>query len=316
MHVKKYPLRRLIQVLIASVALQFGIFSFGSWPAFAAPTSLTVVSTGGVAEGSGWSFSSGELAATSAVSINASDIEAKLSLASLTLVADSITINTDITTTSSNSLTFKSTGDVKAIAGVDISTNGGNVTLQANSADAGVGQIWLGNLAGAGGSITTNGGHIFLGGGSNLSTGFAMASTTFEATKVSAGIAMYGFGLNASGGNITLRGSGSVSANARAILIEQNTAATRSSIQTTGSGEVSITGDGSPLQFTSNRWGPTFSGLNITTGAGDIRINGKAGTGAGNARGIVFSNTNMTSTTGNILIYDTTDGSSPNYSGM
>jgi hypothetical protein len=75
---------------------------------------LTIVANGGANEGSGWSYSNGVLRPTSstAVSVNASAVLAKLNQDHLTIEASSVTVNANVTSTFANDLTLKSPGNI------------------------------------------------------------------------------------------------------------------------------------------------------------------------------------------------------------
>jgi uncharacterized repeat protein (TIGR02543 family) len=91
---------------------------------------ITIVSSGGASENSGWVYANNTIypSSSSAVSINASDIVSKLGLGELNIVASCISIEANIQyTTNSNSLSIITNShiDVKA----NIITNGGNITF-------------------------------------------------------------------------------------------------------------------------------------------------------------------------------------------
>jgi hypothetical protein len=289
--------------------------------AFASTGALTIVGSGGAAENSGWTYSSGQITLTTTpVSINASDIVGKLT-SDLVISAASILVNASIvTTTSGVDLTLQATGNIQVNDGVSISTQGGDITFQSDSDASGVGSILLGSTSNPStvnstGSIDSNGGRIVLSGGSNPLTGYAMASSLLASSKPAGGVAAYGFNVQADGGNIIVRGSSGANTNitTRAVQLENN-AAGRQIFETNGSGTIQITGDGSSIGF-DNPWGINSNGLTIRTVSGAINLTGKANTGIANARGLAISNSSILSTSGNISLDDITDGSHLNYSG-
>lgn len=307
----------------ASIALASLVLVSGSPlpAAFASTGALTIVGTGGAAENSGWSYSSGEITLTTTpVSINASDIVSKLS-SDLTLSAASIFVDASIVATTSNvDLTLKATGNIQVDDGVIISTQGGDITFQSDADASGVGSILLGSTSNPAtvnstGLIDSNGGRILLSGGLNPLTGFAMASSLLASSKPAGGVAGYGFNVQADGGNIIVRGSSGANSGitTRAVQMEGNSAG-RQIFETSGSGSIQITGDGSSIGF-DNPWGVNSNGLTLRTVSGDITLTGKANTGIGNARGLAISNTSILSTSGDISLDDITDGSAANYSG-
>lgn len=310
------------KVLISiAVAFLLIFISLGtSTPANAAPGTgtLTIVASGGSPLNSGWTYSSGllEVTSNSNVSIDASEIVYYLS-SDLVVSAAKIQINSAISSSTSSDLTLQSVGNINVAGGVNISTNGGDITLQSNSTNLGIGSIRLGSSGDSNtGIIDSNGGLILLSGGSNPLTGFAMASTDLSTGKPAAGVSAYGFNVRADAGSIIVRGSSGANASTstRAVLFETN-ASGRQAFETTGSGSISIVGDGSSIGL-NNPWGITTSGANFTTVNGQINLTGKANTAISNARGLAITNATFTSTSGDIFLDDITNGSSVNYSGM
>ena len=309
-------MRKPIAITGALVLAGAGFLPISSVPALAATSgTLTVVSSGGANEGTGWTYSSGLIELSANTSINSSDIEAKLALGDLTLYADAIQVNDDLSF-GTNNLTLKATESIQIPGGVTVTSTGGDVTLQADSDDSGAGHIKLGTLATDNGGITTGGGDIVLSGGSNPLVGYAMATSSQETGKPSAGVAFYGVDINAGGGDLLVRGGSGAhtSYSTREVMFELTTASGTTTMRTSGLGTVTIVGDGSSIAA-GNPWGITISGLGITTGSGDVSLSGKANTGATNARGVVAGGLVIDSTSGNVLIEDTTDGSGANYSG-
>lgn len=277
---------------------------------------ITIVETGGSSEGSTWSYNSSfrRIEAGSTTSINADVIEAFLGSGDLTIWADEIVISTNLDWTS-NRLTFRSEGSIRMPGGLTINSGGGDVLFQADSDDSGFGEIRLGTLATNGGSITTGGGDISLVGGSDPSVGFAKSTSSSETGKPAAGVALYGFDLDAGGGDVTIRGAGSTSVSTRAVMFERGSASYVSSITTSGNGAVSIVGDGSNIQAGSNAWGVTISALDITNGSGAIEIRGTGNPSVSNSRGIVAGTFTVSSNSGDVDLIDYSDSSSANYLG-
>jgi hypothetical protein len=308
-------LKKYLAVLGAVLLSSVGLLPLSVAPAAGATSgTLTVVASGGAAENSGWTYSAGLIELSSNSSINASDIQAKLALGDLVLFADEIQINASLSF-GSNNLTFKSKGSIRMPGGVTITATGGNILFQADSDDSGVGEIRLGNLITDDGSISSGGGNITLSGGSNPATGFAMATSGFVNPKPAAGVALFGFDLHAGGGDVLIRASSGSNGliSTRSFLATSTTAAAISSITTSGGGQVSILGDGSAINH-GNAWGVTIEGLNITTDAGDVLLQGE-GRLSGNGRGIVATGLNVTSQAGEVLIQDLTDGTGFSYNG-
>lgn len=292
----------------------------------AAGSDVTIVASGGAAQGTSWDVSGGVLTSTSAASVNASDISGLLNSGNLIIDASSLLIQDSITSTSGHNLTFKSTGNIRVIGGVGISTGGGNVTFQSDSDESGAGSTRLGGGTGSSsnspadstvGFVNSGGGNIIFSGGLNVDTGFARASSDYgyiNGSKPRAGVAIYGFNIDAAGGNIVIRSSGgTINTSTRGLMIEQNVT-TRARITTSGSGSIQIIGDGSTIAATT-AWGAVMSGVYITSGSGNISVNGKGNTAYGNARGIASSNVSYQSSSGTITLNDETDGTAANYSG-
>jgi hypothetical protein len=298
----------------------------------AAGLDVTISSAAGDAQGTTWDVSGGVLTSTSNATINSTTISSLLGNANLTIDATSLLIQDSITATNGYNLILKATSNIRVVGGVAISTGGGNVIFQSDSDASGSGSTRLGGgisgAAGVGaspnsaadstvGKISSGGGNIVFSGGTDINTGFAKASADYGyigGTKPRAGVAIFGFNVDAGGGNITIRSSGGTNASStRALLIEQNVT-TRASFSTTGSGSISLIGDGSAIA-TSTSWGIAASGVNISTSSGDISLVGKGNTAYSNARGIATSNVNYQSTSGSITLIDETDGSAANYNG-
>lgn len=317
-----FGMLRLKVLALAFFATIMGSF-FVALPANAAPGSgaLTIVASGGSAAGTGWTYTAGviEVTSNSAVSIDASEIVSRLN-ANLTVSANSILVSADIISNSASDLTLQALGNINVSGGFDIITQGGDITFQSDSDDSGVGSIRLGSESDSStGLVHSNGGRIIFSGGTNPLTDYAMASSDFSSTKPAAGVAGFGFDVDASGGDIIIRGSSgpNTGITTRGILFENNAVsgvAGRQLFETSGSGTITLNGDGSQIGF-NNPWGITTSGAVFRTVSGDISLTGKANTAIANARGLALSNTTFASTTGNIFWDDTTNGTASNYSG-
>ena len=102
----------------------------------------------------------------------------------------------------------KASGNITQASGMSITTAGGDVTLWSNSDATGVGYVLVNGGASSG--ISTGGGHIFLGGGTDLATGYAKGSDVVAPSLLATGIAGVHLGsgsaLLSGNGNITLRG--------------------------------------------------------------------------------------------------------------
>ena len=310
---------RLAVATGAAVALVTSGFASLVQPASASGFTLTVVASGGST--SGWTHSGGVLQATANVSINSSEIVSRLATSDLVVFAGKLVINSSVDASgalSTSDLTFRSLGNINVAGGVSIITNGGDITFQSASASnngTGNGSIRLGAYNDSNtGVIDSNGGDILLSGGQNPALNSALASSDISTTKPAAGVAAYGFHIQAGGGNIAIRGDndGTAGVTSRGVLLEGN-AAGRSEINTTGSGEILLVGNGSRIPGT-NPWGFAINGLDLESTSGQIRTIGIGGAG-GNSRGAAFFNMGIASVSGDISMDDQTDGSDVDYTG-
>ena len=277
--------------------------------AYASVNAVTIVASGGSAEGTNWSYSGGVITASATVSINAADIVAKLATADLTIDAGSILVQSDIVSSTASAFTLKTSGNINLDGGVNIVTQGGDIVFHSDSDASGQGSMRFGTHTDANtGTVTSNGGRIIMGGGANIATGHARSSADISPSKPQAGVAVYGFRFNAGGGDIVVRAmSNSGNGSQRSFMVEPN-AAGRSEFVTSGSGEILIDGDGSPSTG-ANPWGAVLTGL-YQTGTGDIVVTTKTvRSAAGNNRGYVASAAEFRSTSGDIVLRDVTDGS-------
>ena len=291
---------------------------------------VTVVSSGGSTEGTNWAFSNGEIIPSATVSINASDIEAKLSLGALVLNGDKILVNANIVTATANSLTFKSTGNIIVGGGVTVQTAGGDIVFNADSDANATGHVRFGlNGVNTAGLISSNGGRIIVGGGANpLTTATAAqnndapstGSTTpcLGGTPPISGVGIYAFTFNSGNGDISIRGGspnlGLIST--RSINIASCSWGT-TTFTATGSGNIYLNGDGSQIAQ-NNAWGIATSAMNFNTQAGNITLEGRGNpSGPTNARGMSIGGAStFTSATGNVRFVDTTSGAIAGYTGI
>lgn len=289
--------------------------------------SLTVVASGGAAENSGWTYSNGQITSTANVSINASDVVAKLALGSLAIDASRILVNASINNTTANDLTLMAAGNIIVGGGLTLQSQGGDIIFNSDSDGNSTGHVRLGwDATCTMGNILTHGGNIIIGGGANpLTTTTAAQSSDPAATGCPggtpplSGVGIYNYTLDAAGGDISVRGGspnlgGSVSV--RGINIAGSGGLTPT-FQTTGSGNISLYGDGSLIGH-NNAWGIAFGNINVTTGSGSITLEGRGNpSGPTNARGMSLGGTTaLTSTSGNISILDRTNGAQAGYTGI
>lgn len=308
----------------ALVALFLVAFAVPQSAQAVAAGTVTIVASGGSTEGTGWTYAAGEISPSTNVSINASDVVAKLALGSVTVLGDKAVINASIISPTSSSLTFKVLGNILLDGGVTIQTQGGNVIFNVDSDANSTGNIRFGlGVTQAAGAINTNGGNIIIGGGLDPMVGTAVtaaadsqnaaAATACGGTPPSSGIGIYSFSFNAGNGNISLRASSSA-ISGRGMNMTSCSWGTVS-FTTTGSGYVDINGDGSLL--TNNPWGIAAGVIQISTQQGNITLTGKGSSTVANSRGMsIGGSSTFTSVSGNISFIDTTNGVVAGYNGI
>ena len=321
---KRHPKIKLVKInLLLTFVL---LFQFIAPSASATAFTLSITSVSSTSDGTNWNYSSGVITLTSNAIISPADLVSFLSVADLTIENSSRTqIDESVISTSASNLTIKSTGNIVILGGVNVQTSGGDVILNSDSDDNGNGKIRLGWKTDLNsGSIITNGGDIILGGGLNPRTGFATSIDTtdgVDSSKPYAGVAIYGFNLDAAGGDINIRGTANHSASTRGVAFDINAKALGSrqaSISTTGNGSINVYGKAFKKQTYTN-WGINVaSETTFSSSSGDILLNGKsevtAGVTSGNFRGLVVAANQIQSTSGgDITLEDASNGSlSPN----
>jgi hypothetical protein len=309
----------------AFVALFFVAFAVPQAAQAVAAGTVTIVASGGSPEGTNWTFASGEISPSISVSINASDVVAKLASGSVTILGDKVVINSSIVYANSNDLTFKVTGNILLDGGVTIQSQGGDVTFNADS-DAnlsGFVRFGLGATQAAG-AVITNGGNITVGGGldplASSAVGFnadgqssAAATACVGGTPPVAGIGIYGYAFNSGNGNISMRAS--VSAVGGRGFNMAGCSWQALTFTTTGNGSIYLNGDGSGS--TTNPWGIAAGSMQMSTQNGNITLITKGSSTVANSRGMSIGGTStFTSVTGNISFIDTTNGAAAGYNGL
>lgn len=114
-------LRSLTRFLRLALALALAVTSLVAVQANSAQAigaTITIVQSGGAAEGSGWTKTAGVITATSSVSINASEVTAALASGDLKVDAGSITVNSALVWANSSQLTLESAGALNINANV------------------------------------------------------------------------------------------------------------------------------------------------------------------------------------------------------
>lgn len=286
---------------------------------------VSIVASGGAAENSTWTYANGEITPSATVSINASDIVAKLSTGSLVVNADRIVVSADIVHSTSNSLTLKATGNILIGGGRTLQSQGGNIVFNSDSDANSTGHVRFGlDGVNTAGNVNSNGGSIIVGGGANPLTSPTWAQQTDTPSTACGGapplfgVGIFSFSFNSGNGDISIRGAspGFGTTSTRGINIASCSWGT-TSFSATGSGSILINGDGS-LITQNNAWGIAAGAMNLTTVSGPIRLEGRGNpSGPTNARGMSIGGTsNFTSTSGNVSFIDTTSGAQAGYTGI
>jgi hypothetical protein len=176
---------------------------------------LTIVASGGTAEGTGWIYNNGVITTISSpVNINASVLEGYLTSGDLTIEAGNIDVQTDVISSASNRFTLKALGSIEIHDNRSIQTNGGDLIVWANSDNLNGGNILTGQnvtLDSRQGGASTGGGRIYMGGGADTdSDGFPDDATAGIGNFT--GGAAYGilFGNSAGSGVQLLSGGGDI----------------------------------------------------------------------------------------------------------
>lgn len=115
---------------------------YAQWVDLSSLGCVTIVASGGSSENSGWvsTFNMIRPNSSSAVNINASDVNAKMANGDFIIGASCITVNSTIqNTTNTNSISFLATGNIDVKS--NITTNGGNITFWSDYDNNGSGGI-------------------------------------------------------------------------------------------------------------------------------------------------------------------------------
>ncbi len=229
----------------------------------------------------------------------------------------------DLTAQGSGDITLKAARSIESDGGGSITTNGGDVILNADTDSSALGGVELANA-----TITTNGGDFVIGGGNSpttlrvtgddpsgrhgvffnnatISTGAGDISILAQARQnvdSNEGIYMLGgTSLTTTTGSITLDGLGRAAAVSNSYGVEID-----NSTLTTGSGDITITGRG---QGTVDRnYGAYIHNGSSITSQGDIQISGTGANGNDHNYGAVFDNVTVDNRSGGTLQITGTGG--------
>ena len=254
---------------------------------------LNIVSSGGDAEGTTWSYTNGVIQTTSGTAnVLNTTIQTYLNTVPVSIEANKVTFSANIVSTTSNSLSILSKTHILNTNATTITTVGGNVLFASNVDDANDGEsITNGYIHFASGlTMTTNGGNITFGGGDATASGYALGSSTSQFCGIRAdGI----INLNSGAGNIVMRGkSYAISTGAAAWGVGFWNLTTGSI--TSGTGTITLDGfsqasAGTHIAGIYIYGALTITSANTTTDA--IRLIGKATGVNGDAAGIETENT-------------------------
>ncbi len=257
-------------------------------------------------------------AGVSGLTLGKSGNTANITLGSATTIAGPITVQGGDITLAANlastltgaDILLKASGSIVQNAGVDVTTNGGDVTYWSDSDGNNAGAIHL--AAGSSGNrttVTTSGGHIGMGGGSGTGaapTGFAWGTAGLQGPGVNlAGYAT----LDAGTGDITLRGRSGVTSGDYGIGVRLFDA---SVIQ---GRHIKLEGQGAASSGTgANHWGVSLEASSSVTASGTLDITGTGGgsnTSVGGNHGVLVAASSVTGTgTGAVTINGTGGGKS------
>lgn len=293
-----------------SLVIHGVIFPFSPNAAVASTGFLTIVATGGVAAGNGWTHSDGVVSVTSNVSVNWSSLEAVVSSTSNSLTVNAAEIRVSASENgfgvTGTSLTLKASGSIRFDPQISLSL-GGNLTLQADTDDSKSGEIQLGTVDGSGAGTISAGGDISLVGGSN-GMGFAWATDVDTSGKIdSAGVALFGTYLTSYGGDILVRGASKVASQSRGVLFSELARVPK--LSTTGSGTVTVEANASEMEQ-SSRGIVSTTAFEVVTQQGDILIAGIGNASDSSSPGAGLNiAAKITSTSGDVRLEDRTVGS-------
>jgi gliding motility-associated-like protein len=168
---------------------------------------LTIVSSGGDAEGSTWVYENGIITTISSpVNIRDSIIQRKLLLGDVSIEANKVTFSANINNQTANAFKVLSKTHIIHLVATTISSQGGDVLLASNVDNAtDFDSTTNGYIQFRGGlTINTQGGDITLGGGNNLGSDYALGSSAEDLTEGVRIDVIANF--NSGGGNIAMRG--------------------------------------------------------------------------------------------------------------
>ena len=201
---------------------------------------ITIVASGGAAEGSGWSSSAGIITATQDVSIDASAVLAKVSAGSITVEAARIVVNAPLNSSGNDLILDADSGAQQTVSGpgvrisADLTTTTGSLVVRGRGGNADAGSQY-GIVVDPGVSLAAGSGAIELTGIGGNSAGSSNHGVFFDGNSGEGN----GVSVATSGGAITVTGvgTGSGGTNHDGVRFDYVT-------MSSGSGEIVI--DGGP----------------------------------------------------------------------
>lgn len=168
---------------------------------------LTIVSSGGDAEGTTWNYVNGVIKTLSgSANVLNTAIQTRLNSANLSIEANRIIFSANVTGTTSNTLSLLSKTHIVNTIATTITTQGGDVIFASNVDDATDDESTTNGYIQlrSGITINTNGGDITFGGGNVSGSDYSLGSSIEDYTE---GIRFDGvIALSSGGGNISLKG--------------------------------------------------------------------------------------------------------------
>jgi hypothetical protein len=168
---------------------------------------LTIVSSGGDAEGTTWRYLNGVISTLSSpVNLRDSTLRTKFTLGDVSIEANKVTFSANVVNPTANAFKVLTKTHILNTLQTNITTQGGDVLFAANVDDATDRDSTTNGFIRLteGISIITNGGNITMGGGNNNASGYSLGSSVAD---MYTGIRMDKvILLNSGGGNIQLKG--------------------------------------------------------------------------------------------------------------
>ncbi|MEG4916428.1 two-partner secretion domain-containing protein, partial [Microcoleus sp. B7-D4] len=223
-----------------------------------------------------------------------------------------ITVSAPISWANSNSLTLNANNDINVESGANITTQGGNVTLNADSDNSNGGSLTIsdsqintngGNFRGIGRGNGSNGNGILLGGVINAGGGdINLEGIGGNTTGKNPGIAIGGIVETTGSGNIIFNGTGGNGINNNIGIF-----VARSSQVLSVTGSITMTGTGG--NGIDKNIGILVQAGTVASLNGNINLTGTSnGTGSGNSGIALSTSSNVKSAIGNITLTGTGAG--------